>query len=51
MDLFRKTRPPRQYGLMVYPREIDTKRYPSKRKSVVMISEEIEEIILKKSHN
>jgi hypothetical protein len=46
MDLFRKTRPPRQYGLMAFPRGIDAIHYPSKRKSVVMSPEETEEIIL-----
>jgi hypothetical protein len=32
MDLFRKIRPPRQFGLMAYPRGIDAIHYPKQKK-------------------
>jgi hypothetical protein len=46
MDLFRKTRPPRQWGLQAYPRGIDAiPSHRAGRESTLMGPEETEEFI------
>jgi hypothetical protein len=48
MDLFRKTRPPRQFGLQAYPRGIDAiPSHRAGRESTIMGPEETEEFIKK----